>query len=46
MEKAIQESVDAVYEEKADWVWAKEALVVTHSQTMTMDEGTAWRRQI
>ena len=46
MEKAIQENVDAVLEEKADWVWAKEALLVTHCQTMTMDERTAWRREI
>jgi hypothetical protein len=46
MEKAIQENINAVYEEEADWVWAKEALLVTYSQTMTMNEGTAWRREI
>jgi hypothetical protein len=46
MERAIQENVDAVFEEDADWSWAKLALKVTHNQSMTMDEGTAWRREI
>ena len=46
MEKAIQENVHAVYDEEADWILAKQALVVTHGQTMTVEEVTAWRRQI
>ncbi len=46
MEKDIQENVNAAYDEKADWVWAKEALLVTHGLTMTVEEGTAWRREI
>ena len=46
MGKAIQENVHAVYDEEVDWIWAKQALVTTHGQSMTQDENTAWRKQI
>ena len=46
MGKAIQENVHAVYDEKVDWIWAKDCLVTTHGQSMTQDEYTSWCKQI
>ena len=45
MEKAIQENVDAVYEENAYWSWAKLALRMQHSQSMTVEERTEMRKR-